>query len=143
MRNTVALCCVVVLSACGPGPEGPPGPPGPPGTPGDGLTLVTSTRCSITNKGYFQHEIYKFSDGSVMANCSVSNPHFQTSETKLWKASQKGAETAYCSVTNDWDGVLTGGWWEFEFVAGSSKATYVDPGSTQDNMARTLSCTVH
>lgn len=147
MRRLCGLYALLMLLACGtPGPAGPPGPPGPPGAPGSpgpGLYIQTSAYCSVVQSGgLFTHNVYTFSDGSVMTTCEVADGEYSIESTRLYKSTQNGAATAACSVTNDWDGTLTAGYWSFAKGpnASASVATYNDSGSPMHGQTRTMPC---
>lgn len=103
---------------------------------------MTTVRCKYSTGGYFEHSMYKFSDGSVMATCEVADNVYSISKTEFYKPSMSGAAVGGCIVFNDWDTTGSAGYWVFEnnASANSSTATYKDSSSPQNLTSRTLPC---
>jgi hypothetical protein len=164
--KSILLASLLINIACGPGPAGPKGdtgdtgPQGQPGlqgkagpqgaqgaqgASGQGLSLISDTSCSIFSSGYFfTHDVYLYSDGSVMATCSVAGGSSEVTRTQLWKAGTIGANEGSCYATWDVAGVASGGWWSFSLGnLGYSFAQYNDAGTTSDQMKRTLTCSIY
>lgn len=142
MRCVVMLCLLLV--ACE-GPQGPVGPPGPQGK--GGLALDVTYRCfgiaTVASGTSFSlnHDVYAFTDGSVMASCQVGGSLAESTGVSFFKAIQNGSVTGACSVTFDADLASTG-YWRFEISQdhAHSVATYNDSGSANDRRQYSIVC---
>lgn len=156
-RRFALLVAFSSLTACqGPaGPMGPAGPQGPSGAQGPagtaGASLTSTYVCSGTgnngsgaNLGFF-HVGYVFSDGSVMATCTVYTSASSVEGVYLYRQEQAGAPQASCVAVGDTDGTATGGYWQMDLNAAKTTSTAIfhdaNGGSSQDGRSFSLTCT--
>lgn len=126
------------------GPVGPPGDAGPMGEPGAegpqgpegesfGRLVESSSLCQKIDGGWlFGHRVTRFSDGAVIATCSIGTQNATTSNSVVFVAEQNGAAAAACHVTADAESDGTAGFWRFERDGETSTAVYSDTGSSLD-----------
>jgi hypothetical protein len=142
MRFLVALSLLLSLSACG-GLEGPAGPPGPPGAPGVGLveSVTCTARQPIASSDLtLDYQRYDFSDGSVMAVCSIRDGFYEYGSTSLYKPDQTGGTQGACAVAYDVDTPSSGSW-EFSSGRDVGPVRYIDPSSAWNSHLVNLACT--
>lgn len=151
------VALVLAVTACGmeaaegpagpPGPQGEPGAQGPAGAPGTpGLSLQETRKCEgVLVDAYgvqhtVTHEVYSFSDGSMITTCSSGNGGFQMFGFAMHRIDQPGARLASCGVQIDVD---TGSHGTFRFTSTSpesGRVVYDDPNSTSHNRTTPLTC---
>lgn len=156
MRRLLVSVLALSLVACGPEstetgdlPEGntPTSPTVPAGSAEQEVetpaaTLEKNIHCSyIGDAGFFFHDVYVFRDGAVLTTCEVDSNAFTISNTRMYRPSQQGTSTGYCSLVHDYD-APSSGWWAFEHdhAAKTSLATYNDSGSTMNGGTVQLEC---
>jgi len=113
------------------------------------MRLVGTTFCysSITPVGSIsvvaRASRYDFSDGSVMASCSIDGASFGYNSVSMYRSDQVGATDAGCLVSVDVEGNGTRGYWSFSIRPGQTTgtATYRDQGSSSNNGTISMSCT--
>jgi len=130
----VLMSSMLLSLACG-GQVGPEGPQGPPGPAGAGMSLTAKYVCEHGSDAVM-HDIYLFSDGSVMTTCTVAFFNYeQSSSFQMYKSGQVGAAVAGCSLYGPgsrWD--------EFEWTGTLSTKHTRYSGSTPE-LTEYLSCT--
>jgi hypothetical protein len=152
MKGLLLGLVVSVVVGCGGGVAGPKGDKGDPGTPGTtgatgaqgatgtstgGASLKDSYSCTSTQYP-IEHDIYVFTDGTVMTTCSVTmtNSGLATSFA-MFKPTQAGAAYAGCVVD------LGNPYWaNFKWGGGLSSTVYDMNGSTTSG-TYALTCTKH
>ena len=144
LKMVVIAAVVFAMAACGPGETGPAGPQG---TPGSGLTKIVSCTGFADSDGdklgwNLVHEVYTFSDGSVLATCEVKGGNLSSSSVLMHRANTPGARAGGCIATRDDETDATSGIWIFALgsVGVASNAKYADPGSPTHGRVFALSC---
>ncbi len=144
MKVLVALALTGMFLGCGGGAPGRDGVNGRDGA--NGITMLSNTFCTgfwdPTNSGYgftVQHEMFDFSDGSVLATCEVQGGNTQTSSVSMYRATQVGAAKGLCNVLFDVESNNTSGYFSFE----EGLATYKDSGSGYNLRTAQLACTTY
>lgn len=140
MHRFIVAILAVSLSACS--PEA--GPAGPPGESGAGLVAWVFCDAQATVGGasfWVEHSRHEFSDGSVMATCSVHDDAREYGNTSLYREGQPGALDSECRLTYDVD-APSGGLWTFRHGEGgtASTATYRDASSDSHATSVALTC---
>lgn len=132
-----------------PGPTGPAGPQGSQGPSGaNGLGLTSTLACtgayrSLTGFDWaVSHTIYRFADGSVLADCVVANGNMQSSGLQLWRAGTQGSVLGTCALYQEIRSDQPYfGFFVFEVAQPTtSTATYHDPGSSENGRVAVLAC---
>lgn len=107
-----------------------------------GISISYTRYCSYISSGLlFVYQFTKYSTGDAFVSCEVSDNIGSFSSSKVYMASQAGATSGGCSVTDDIDSPYTGGFWSFQIASSTASVTYNDSGSSNNNLKHTFSFT--
>ena len=135
------LIIAVLLSSC----VGPAGEDGRDGSDSSGMRISVTRRCYLDIDHLalsLAHDVFSFSDGSVLSTCSVALPEGAYSGTNMLRANTALVETGFCSVGADLFGVPSHGYVTFEAHEDQTLATYHDPEDTHEGESWGMPCDV-
>jgi hypothetical protein len=128
-----------VLGCGGKGEDGAPGATGATGSVGaQGVAGVAGTSQTISS-GFFCSKLtgglgfsYRgivYSSGDVFLDCSIADSASSYSASLIYKASQTGSTTGFCSVTYDSEAPNDSGYWSFTMNS-TKKVVYTNSGAS-------------